>query len=213
MRLGSINPINKRDIMSPEWRHDKSHALAELVVQWLLETLGFIESAVEVAKKYPIIMDHEAYRTNCYRTLLADIYFDKDADGVPNFVRIDDSPLGEECMRTLQDLGDAVKQFRNNASVRSSIYFVSRVVKASQALEATTVVNNRRFGLAGTAPCLLPANAENADQIAVFVGFPFPFVVRPADDGTFRIVGTCYVYGMMDGEALERGIRQEMILS
>jgi hypothetical protein len=30
-----------------------------------------------------------------------------------------------------------------------------------------------------------------------------PFVIRPSEDGMYKVVGECYVYDLMDGQAIE----------
>jgi len=40
------------------------------------------------------------------------------------------------------------------------------------------------------------------DVICVFYGANVPYVLRPNDDGTFKLIGECYTHGIMKGEAL-----------
>ncbi|KAI1325428.1 hypothetical protein F5Y16DRAFT_264381 [Xylariaceae sp. FL0255] len=40
------------------------------------------------------------------------------------------------------------------------------------------------------------------DKVAIIYGGDFPFLLRDAGDGTYKIVGDCYIHGLMDGEAL-----------
>jgi hypothetical protein len=40
------------------------------------------------------------------------------------------------------------------------------------------------------------------DRICVVLGAEVPYVLRPDEGGTFKLVGQCYVDGVMDGEAL-----------
>jgi hypothetical protein len=53
---------------------------------------------------------------------------------------------------------------------------------------------------------LVPDYSEKGDIIAVVVGAQTPFVLRPADQAAegnkYRLVGECYIHGIMDGEAL-----------
>ncbi|KAL9018203.1 MAG: hypothetical protein Q9185_004476 [Variospora sp. 1 TL-2023] len=56
----------------------------------------------------------------------------------------------------------------------------------------------QKEGLIGMAP---EACREN-DCIVVLLGCQSPMVLRPTDDGSFLVVGECYVQGLMDGEAL-----------
>ncbi|KAM7202642.1 Heterokaryon incompatibility protein (HET) domain containing protein [Naviculisporaceae sp. PSN 640] len=45
-----------------------------------------------------------------------------------------------------------------------------------------------------------PTDARGGDRICIFRGGRLPYVVRPVGDGTYRLVGECWVQGMMQGE-------------
>jgi hypothetical protein len=47
---------------------------------------------------------------------------------------------------------------------------------------------------------MVPTKARPNDQIAILSGSPLPFVIRPTND-CYTLIGACYVYGIMDGEA------------
>ncbi|KAI0199748.1 hypothetical protein F4808DRAFT_198479 [Astrocystis sublimbata] len=40
------------------------------------------------------------------------------------------------------------------------------------------------------------------DKVAIINGCDFPFLLREAHDGTYKIIGDCYIHGLMEGEAL-----------
>jgi hypothetical protein len=48
---------------------------------------------------------------------------------------------------------------------------------------------------------LAPVLAMKGDYIAVFAGAIVPFIIRPVFEGSYKLVGECYVHGIMDGEA------------
>ncbi|KAH8193959.1 hypothetical protein TruAng_011874 [Truncatella angustata] len=48
-----------------------------------------------------------------------------------------------------------------------------------------------------------PAAAQPGDRVAVLFGGIVPFVLRPAEGGSWRFVGECFVPGLMQGEAVE----------
>lgn len=51
--------------------------------------------------------------------------------------------------------------------------------------------------------CLVPGLAREGDVIAVVYGCSIPLLLRrPIEGGGYRLVGKCYVHGVMDGEAL-----------
>ena len=49
---------------------------------------------------------------------------------------------------------------------------------------------------------LAPSNALPGDQVCVLLGCQVPMLLRPSPNHQFQVVGECYVYGLMDGEAL-----------
>lgn len=50
---------------------------------------------------------------------------------------------------------------------------------------------------------------EVGDIIAIVYGCNTPFLLRPVSTG-YLLVGECYVYGLMDGEAIENDVGEEM---
>lgn len=66
--------------------------------------------------------------------------------------------------------------------------------------------NNRRFFVTkGGYWGLGPATIQGGDVCAILLGADVPFVLRPtAEEGTFKLVGQAYVYGVMYGELLKR---------
>ncbi|KAI0967116.1 hypothetical protein F4678DRAFT_446588 [Xylaria arbuscula] len=52
------------------------------------------------------------------------------------------------------------------------------------------------------------------DKVAIIHGCDFPFLLREAGDGTYKIVGDCYIHGLMEGEALGDEYKEiELIIS
>jgi hypothetical protein len=66
-----------------------------------------------------------------------------------------------------------------------------------QAERRTCITGERYFGT-------IPGEAEEGDLIAIFFGLRIPFVLRPLVGGTYKLIGPCYVHGIMDGEGLRR---------
>jgi hypothetical protein len=50
--------------------------------------------------------------------------------------------------------------------------------------------------------CLMPETVERGDVLVVLLGCNFPVLIRPYGD-MYRVVGECYVYGLMEGEVFE----------
>jgi hypothetical protein len=72
--------------------------------------------------------------------------------------------------------------------------FVSAVLKTS---------NNCRFCIASKGSMVLaPAEAQNGDIVCILLGGQTPFILS-SEDAQFRLVGPCYVEGIMWGEAMK----------
>ncbi|KAI8623637.1 HET-domain-containing protein [Xylariaceae sp. FL1651] len=57
----------------------------------------------------------------------------------------------------------------------------------------------------------VPDVARVGDCIFVAVGADVPLVVRPVSDKTYKLIGECYIHGVMYGEALKNGYKEEWI--
>ena len=50
---------------------------------------------------------------------------------------------------------------------------------------------------------MVPRAAQKGDIICAFLGAKTPFVLRPDGSGNYRLVGECYVRGLMCGESAD----------
>lgn len=48
-----------------------------------------------------------------------------------------------------------------------------------------------------------PMEMHPSDQVYIFHGESLPFIIRPQENGRYKLVGEAYVYGIMHGEVLE----------
>ncbi|KAF7897186.1 hypothetical protein EAF00_005414 [Botryotinia globosa] len=66
------------------------------------------------------------------------------------------------------------------------------------------VLKNRRWGITRKGYFgLFPRYAEEGDIVCVMDGCVVPYLLRQVDgEGRYRLVGECYVFGIMDGEAV-----------
>ena len=55
----------------------------------------------------------------------------------------------------------------------------------------------------------VPKQCRQGDFITILYGWNTPFLLRRVSEG-YQIVGECYVFGMMDGEAMTRGLGAEL---
>jgi hypothetical protein len=66
-------------------------------------------------------------------------------------------------------------------------------------------LDNRRFFVTATGSIGVgPSFMQLGDVIAVMYGCKWPVMLRPVDNGHYRVLGTCYVHDIMDGEAVQR---------
>jgi Heterokaryon incompatibility protein (HET) len=72
------------------------------------------------------------------------------------------------------------------------------------------VTKNRYIGM-------LPARTQPGDLVCILFGADTPFVIREAAEPnstlkSYKLVGDCYIHGMMDGEGLESQTPEELII-
>lgn len=62
---------------------------------------------------------------------------------------------------------------------------------------------NRRFFVSSAERYGWAVDGTKTDDIvAILYGCPILFLLRESGDGTYKILGDCYIHGLMDGEAL-----------
>ena len=44
---------------------------------------------------------------------------------------------------------------------------------------------------------------EKGDRVAIFSGFPVPYIVREIGENRYQLIGETYLHGFMDGEAMD----------
>lgn len=75
------------------------------------------------------------------------------------------------------------------------------ILRIEQAIMAWAMV--RKFCVTGKYRFgQVPFEAETGDRICVLVGAEVPFLIRPGENGYYKLVGECYIDGVMYGEAL-----------
>lgn len=71
-------------------------------------------------------------------------------------------------------------------------------MKAEALNRAVSLTNNGHMGLG-------PRCTQPGDIVAILYSLPTPMLLRPSQDcRDFRLLGTSYVYGIMDGEVVRR---------
>ncbi|PMD46842.1 hypothetical protein L207DRAFT_377597, partial [Hyaloscypha variabilis F] len=67
-----------------------------------------------------------------------------------------------------------------------------------------TCLKNKLFSSKGGYVGVGDIKLENDDLVCVLFGAKMPFILRPIGK-RYRLVGECYLHGIMLGEALEEG--------
>ena len=73
-------------------------------------------------------------------------------------------------------------------------------------MQMLSACQHRRFAVTEKGYlALVPHCAQLGDRIALFLGAPVPFLLRPTADSTtkMQLVGDTYVHGIMDGEGMD----------
>jgi hypothetical protein len=88
----------------------------------------------------------------------------------------------------------------------------SDTIEQGRVVGAINIAHDRRRGAVtrGGSIGLVPINARVGDVVAVFTGGRVPIILRP-EAGHFTVVGDAYVYGIMDGEAMQDAKELEWI--
>lgn len=115
----------------------------------------------------------------------------------------------------LQALGDkAVEEIRRWDRVEGLLQKIEDVLEEEYDRECDRrmtreifLVLNRRelFGMGNGLLGVGPNSLREGDKVCVFYDARQPFALRELEDGSFRLLGECYVHGIMHGEALRDG--------
>jgi hypothetical protein len=61
--------------------------------------------------------------------------------------------------------------------------------------------------------CQVPIGSEIGDKVVLIQGSEVPYVLRPSHDGTYHVMGNCYVHGIMYGEAWDESMVEDIQIS
>jgi hypothetical protein len=200
--LPRIFPDNS-SLAGPHRPH-RMFSKAQEAWQWTEEVFAWVNLHAKIFEPDDILsLQFEDFKTSCYKTLLIDLCMDTEKKEGSGLARLTDSTRGASLLASMKEFGDAVES-DNSEGLSAVTTFFNQARQPGNWLEYLVDLQGKRLGVADSGPCLLPAQAQEEDEIVVLLGHPFPFVVRAAgEEDTYRIVGICYVHGMMDGQALE----------
>lgn len=103
--------------------------------------------------------------------------------------------LSKEFWKTIDDCGKMPGEFRPSQPGLEIFY--------------TNIFNRKTCSTDSGYFGLVPSHCEEGDLVCCLAGGSVPYVLRQSDDGNdFKLVGECYIHGVMQGEAL-RGVQLE----
>ena len=128
----------------------------------------------------------ESFDLGCWRTMMSDIH-----------------PIEDYRLDKLSQRDEFLRELSGYAEMTADASFQEAIARQN-AFQKMGHMSQRRLGLIDTGPCHVPGEADVNDQVAVVLGCPIPMLFRKASNSTYRLVGSCYVHGMMDGQALNQ---------
>jgi hypothetical protein len=157
------------------------------------------ESIEEVKLKLPIGNASHPHVEKTRELLLSDKFAPVD-EAIPRHEDPFDFSGDMAKVTSMPSVQAMVSFLKQNPSLRDHVwnYWHTVTVFSNRISEATFCVSER--GYAG----LVPAGAAVGDSICVLHGGKVPFVLRETSrKGVFKMIGECYIHGLMYGEALE----------
>ena len=160
------------------------------------ETTGQIALSMATAEQchpYPNDVD---IKTACMHTLTASLTqpIGESAIGA-TLIRVKDTDL-KEMFAALDAAVEAMRAF-NLSGVDKKAMKLLGLVREMTRTRRFFVTADRYMGLA-------PGEAKLGDRVAIIYGCSTPFLIRRIDgvESSWCLVGECYIYGLMDGEAV-----------
>jgi hypothetical protein len=144
--------------------------------------------------------------TDAYRTLMAP----RQIEDFQAAKRAPDSLSFWDHRRRMNTLGKDVALTQQNENrieaLRKELEGISEALQMFQDARLNTQAPRagRAFFVSSTRFLgSVPKDTMVGDTIYIFLGAKVPFVVRRKEDDTFRLIGECYAFGLMHGEAME----------
>ncbi|EQB46392.1 hypothetical protein CGLO_14553 [Colletotrichum gloeosporioides Cg-14] len=119
---------------------------------------------------------------------------------------LDPERAERDVLRREIELAGRSAEEANEALVAAAQILINRVFTTRSALDLVLAKGEKYVAM-------VPDGCEAGDEVWVMKGCNAPFVLRKSAEreGLRRIVGTAYVHGIMDGEAVEEGVEFEAV--
>jgi hypothetical protein len=218
---GSLGAAANRQMYPVEKYPDARHSqelLTKTVVAaryWMLHTEGFlmldtVEDFEELVVEIRMFFEECSTDFNQDRSKL----FHRLAERSHNYPKMWREPL----FRALSQEDWPPKSMKNDESIPEEIYnddnelFHHWMWSFSYQCETGQWAGRRLAKTADGYLCNADKDAQIGDRIAVVADCRMPLILRPKEDGTYRVVGHAYVMGLMYGEAMDLGLEPGPIL-
>ncbi|KAK5189759.1 hypothetical protein LTR47_007690 [Exophiala xenobiotica] len=159
-------------------------------------------SSVQELQAEPI----DQFALDCWRAVVADLIIPPQGEG-NGYVRASRQSITPYCLEAIDNSARHACAVRNNSvdGFRPTMPLDEDFERYTKILSESfrysfgrmlALTNKRRM------ICCVPRDTIAGDSVCIILGCPTPFVLRQVDE-YHRVVGPCYVHGLMDGQALE----------
>lgn len=160
------------------------------------ETMSQIDLCFQIAERFHPHPHNIDIKTACMHTLTASLTHPIAGPALgATLIRVDNEELTE--MFTALDAAIEMIKVFNFSGVDKKAMKLLGLVRELTKTRRFLVTANGYMGLA-------PGEARKGDRVAVVYGCSTPLLIRKVEEAVddWRLVGECYVYGLMDGEAI-----------
>ena len=189
VRLDTIRVVGSKQAWKDEWRPKGSAMPGDLETSLLAKE--FINEAKDIATE--AFSPREYLVEMLWRTLIVNSthgYQETASQAPPGYAQ----SFAAYC-----ELVDHIVR-RDASQATTSLYF--KAMDFDQAF--SSYGGGRVFGITkGLRMGMYPNTAQHGDIVFAPMGANVPFVLREADNGYYRLVGECYLHGVMYGEVAE----------
>lgn len=160
------------------------------------ETMSQIALCLETAEQYHPYPHNVDIKAACMHTLTASLthHIDGPAPGA-TLIRVANEELNE--MFTALDAAAKAMRVFNLSGIDKKAMKLLGLVRELTRTRRFLVTADGYMGLA-------PGEARIGDRVAIIYGCSTPLLIRKVNEAEtdWRLVGECYIYGLMDGEAI-----------
>lgn len=160
------------------------------------ETMSQIDLCFQTAEQFHPHPHNIDIQTACMHTLTASLTHPIAGPALgATLIRVDNEEL-KEMFTALDVAKEMIKVFNFSAVDKKAMKLLGLVRELTK--------TRRFFMMANGYMGLAPGEAKEGDRVIIVYGCSIPLLLRKVEEAgdEWRLVGECYVYGLMDGEAI-----------